>query len=107
MGYSRDTFYRYKELYDQGGEAALYEISRKKPVLKNRVPEAVERATLRIAVEYPSLRTADERPTNCARRGSSSPREGSGSLWLRHDLETFKKRLKAMEAKVAQEGLSS
>ena len=56
MGYSRDTFYRYKELYQNGGEAALYEMSRKRPFLKNQVPEAVERAALRIAVAHPIYR---------------------------------------------------
>ena len=104
MGYSRDSFYRFQELYEKGGEQALMDLSRKKPILKNRVPDHVEQAIIEIAVENPALGQA--RASHAlSQRGIMVSQSGVRSVWLRHDLETFKKRLKALEAKSAQEGI--
>jgi transposase InsO family protein len=102
MGYSRDSFYRFKELYEQGGEAGLVEISRKKPIVANRVEERIEVAVVAFATDKPAygqVRVSNE----LKKEGILISPGGVRSVWKRHNLETFKKRLKGLEVKSAAE----
>lgn len=103
MGYSRDTFYRYKDAYENGGVQALFEQSRSKANVKNRVDGQTEEAVCKFAIDYPAY--GQKRASNELRKlGVFVSPGGVRCVWLRHNLETMKKRLKALEAKVAAEG---
>lgn len=104
MGVSRDTFYRYKDAVDEGGVESLFDQNRRVPNRKNRVDPNIEQAVSEYAIEQPAhgqVRVSNE----LRKKGIFVSPSGVRSVWLRHDLANFKQRLKALEAKVAEDGL--
>lgn len=104
MGVSRDTFYRYQELVETGGIDALINQSRRTPNLKNRVDSETEQAVLKYAIDFPAhgqVRTSNE----LRKLGVFISPSVVRSIWLRNDLENFKKRLIALEKQVAENGI--
>ena len=98
MGVSRDTFYRYQELVETGGIDSLIDKSRRKANVKNRVDEATEQAVIVYAINQPAF--GQHRTSNEPRKaGVFVSGSGVRSIRVRHNLENFKKRLKALEEK--------
>ncbi|MEM7705642.1 MAG: IS481 family transposase [Pseudomonadota bacterium] len=104
MGVSRDTFYRYKSAKEDGGVEALLDKNRRKPNPKNRVEPQIEQAVLDFALEFPAhgqVRASNE----LRKQGIFVSASGVRSIWLRHQLQSRKLRLRALETKMAEEGL--
>lgn len=103
-GVSRQHFYDIKKAYEEHGLEGLREKSRRKPCMKNRVAPEVEEAVINMADEYPAYGQA--RASNELRKnGILVSGGGVRSIWIRHGLETFKKRLNRLEEKAAREGI--
>ena len=103
-GCSRQHFYDVKQAYEEHGLEGLKEKSRRKPCLKNRVAPEVEEAVVQMAIEYPAygqVRAANE----LKRKGIVVSGGGVRSIWMRHNLETLKRRLRVLEEKSAKEGI--
>ena len=103
MGFSRNTFYRYQAAVETGGVEALIDANRRKPNPRNRVEEIAESAVTAFALEQPAfgqLRVSNE----LRKRGIFVSPSGVRSIWLRHHLESFKKRLSSLESHVAPTG---
>lgn len=102
MGYSRDSYYRFKKLYDNGGELALKNLDRRKPMYKNRISAVIEREVVEIALDYPNY--GQEKVSRLLKaRNTNISASGVRAIWKRHDLETVVKRLNALHTFVEQE----
>ena len=91
MGVSRDTFYRYQELVEDGGIDSLINKSRRAPNIKNRVDEATEQAVLAHALDQPAhgqARTSNE----LRKKGVFVSGSGVRSIWQLTILTTQKRK---------------
>jgi hypothetical protein len=91
-------------LVDDGGIDNLINKSRRAPNTKNRADETIEQAVIAYAIEQPAH--GQHRTSNELRRiGVFVSGSGVRSIWLRNGLENFKKRLKALEERVTDDGI--
>ncbi|MCG7586831.1 helix-turn-helix domain-containing protein [Photobacterium sp. OFAV2-7] len=97
-GYSRDSYYRMKKLYETGGEAALVDQTRDKPLLRNRVTKEIQHKLLELTFEQPEIGQKKMSEVLSAQGYPISP-NGVRSVWLRYDLETKVKRITALKVK--------
>jgi hypothetical protein len=103
LGYSRDSYYRFKALYQNGGTEALRNFTRRRPIPKNRVNTFTERAVVEHSIEHPQW--GQQRIAQAlSDKGVAISPSGVRNIWMRYGLETQEKRVFAILARSAQEG---
>ena len=90
MGYSRDRFYRFKELYEAGAQEPGATRDRGRQIVRPRAARHLAKSAYAQRIR---------------RRGLMVSRASVRCVWQRHDLETMNKRLQALEARSGQDGL--
>jgi transposase InsO family protein len=103
MGFSRDTFYRYKKLKAEGGELALFEKSRTGPNYFNRVHREVEKQVLEITMEFPAY-GKDRIASELRHRGIIVCGSTIRNIWIRNHLKSLDDRLNELARKAKDEG---
>ena len=86
LGVSRDSFYRFKELYETGGELALQELSRRSRCWPTGRRPRSRPTIVDLSLEQPAfgqIRIANE----IRARGHSISPAGVRGVWQRHDLD--------------------
>ena len=88
MGQGRDSFDRFKGLCEAGGELPLQELTRRKPILKDRVDPALESGLIELSIDLPAH--GQTHIANELRKlgfsispGRGAPGFGSGMIWRR------------------------
>ncbi|MBK5721695.1 helix-turn-helix domain-containing protein [Dysgonomonas sp. Marseille-P4677] len=84
LGYSRENFYRYKDLFSEGGEQALKDMNRRGPNVKNRIESHIEERVIAFAIE--NLAFGQTRASNeLKKEGLFISLAGVRCVWLCHD----------------------
>jgi transposase InsO family protein len=101
LGISRQHYYDIKKVIEEEGIEGLLERSRRSPRIGNRVAPEIEERVLDYSLEYPTH--GQQRVANELRKiGITVSSGGIRSIWLRHQLQIKKLRLKRLERWAAE-----
>jgi transposase InsO family protein len=103
MGYSRDSFYRYKSLVAEGGFEKLIDKPRRKPNIPNQVEAHIVKQVIAISLEFPAYgrdRIADQLLEKGLFLSPSTVR----NIWHRQGMAKIQDRLVKLEEQSRVEG---